>query len=240
MAFLQNGVDISTTIPTKSGGWGEYSSTPSGTINYISGSNYYYHNTTQHGGGSSIGGFDIPVGPRKVTLTVSGLNLNTGSMAPWEIGLMISTGSQTQTSGYYGRYYKHGNGLAMTTNPGENNVYGLKENSATSIKIPWGQAGFATNFTMECIRNVSSPFSFGTGLYTGPISTTTNSRWTCNFWGDTGAAGNSYGSANIYHFAGTYIQTALSGGNIRGFQIKTPNGVNTTFTFDSLACQWDF
>ena len=242
MAFLNNGVDISTTIPTKSGGWGEYASSPSGTINYISATSTYYHNTTQHGGGSGVGGYDIPLGVRKVTLHVDNLNLVSGSsMADWEIGLMISTGSQTQTSGYYGRWNKEDNGTGMSvSHSSHQNAYGDKYGSATAIRIPWGQAGFCTNFTLECTRNVSDGTSTGSGLYTGPVSTTANSRWTCIFWGDTGAAGNGFNSTNVFGFQGRFIQTALSGGNIRGFQIKTPNGQNASFSFDSLSCNWDF
>jgi len=239
MAFLNNGVALVSATP--SGGWGEYASSPAGTINYISGTNTYYHNTTQHGGGSGVGGYDIPLGVRKVTLHVDNLNLNTSNMADWEIGLMISTGSQTQTSGYYGRWKKGYEGTGqIKSHSSHQNAYGNKYGSASGIRIPWGQVGYCTNFTLECTRNVSNGTSTGSGLHTGPISRTSNSRWTCIFWGDTGTAGNSYDAARVFSFQGRFIQTALSGGNIRGFQIKTPNGTGTTFAFDSLSCNWDF
>jgi len=230
MAFLSNGVNIQQGL--SGSGWAGYSSAPAGTINYISG-NYYYHNTTQHAGGSAVGGYAIPLGVRKVTLTVHNWNLNTGSMDPWEVGLMITTGSSTQTSGYYGQHQLH-DGNANTANNATPPASHVKYTSSTAIRVPWGQAGFATNLTMECRRMTA-----WTGIAPNLATETANARWNINYWGTTGAAGNAAGT-NVYMFEGHFVQTALSGGSIRGFQLKTPNSVNTTFTFDSLSVHWDF
>lgn len=231
MAFLSNGVDIKQGI--SGSGWSGYDSSPAGTINHVTG-NYYYHNTTQHAGGSAVGGYAIPLGVRKIRLIVDQLNMASGStMNPWEIGLMISTGSSVQTSGYYGQFQLLNGVFAATASgatPGAHTAYA---SLTTAIFVPWGQAGFDTNFTMECTRCTA-----WTGITPNLVNETANARWDIRYMGNFGARNGS--SSNTAMMQGHFVQTALSGGHIRGFQIKTPNSVNTSFTFDNLSVQWEF
>ena len=231
MAFLSNGVDIKQGI--SGSGWSGYDSSPAGTINHVTG-NYYYHNTTQHAGGSAVGGYAIPLGVRKIRLTVDQLNMASGGMTdPFEIGLMISTGSSTQTSGYYGMYQLFNGAFAATASGGTPGGHSQFASLTTAIFVPWGTAGFDTNFTMECTRCTA-----WTGITPNLVNETANARWNINYWGNFGARN---GSGAITHMLmGHFVQTALSGGHIRGFQIKTKDSVNTSFTFDNLSVQWEF